>query len=359
MKKLTNLIRADLREFKSYSSARDEATQGKIWLNANESPYPYEVQAGITINRYPEKQPTGMVEKISEVFNLKTNQIVLTRGSDEGIDLLTRLFCQAGKDAIMICTPTYGMYSVSARLQGAKVVEVPLIKKLNFQLDTNAIMSTWNENIKIVFLCSPNNPTGNLLNKNDILYLCKQLSNKSIIVVDEAYIDFSNEKSLSDYIEQYDNLVVLRTFSKAYGLAGARIGFLVANTYLVQWILKIIAPYPLSPVVVNLAYERLFSQELLKIKHQIEGIKIERERLLQTFSTMSFVKTVWPSEANYLLIETIDADQIMTKCATHGIVLRSMFDKIDLVNCIRVSIGLPEENTNLLNVLQDLYRSAG
>lgn len=352
MNKLINLIRPDLLTFMPYSSARDEAIHGRICLNANESPYPFICDDDILINRYPEKQPKKLIKQLLSIYQIAENNIVLSRGSDEVIDLLTRLFCRAGEDAIMVCPPTFGMYEVCAHLQGAKVVEVSLIKENNFQLNLPAILSCWLPSVKIIFLCSPNNPTGNLLNSEDIFYLCNYFDNRSIIVVDEAYIEFSDTQSLAQYINKYENLVILRTFSKAYGLAGARCGLLLAQDNLVQWVKKIMAPYPLSALTAQTVLKNISSSRLKQIQQQIFTIKSERTRLFNELQKISFVKNIWPSEGNFLLVKVNDAQKIVTECAKIGIILRSMHNKFGLENCLRISIGLQEENDQLLNALK-------
>lgn len=352
MNNLVNLIRSDLREFSAYSSARDEVNEGSIWLNANESPFDFELHEGVTLNRYPKKQPSKLLQRLAAIFNVENDQIAVARGSDEMIDLLIRLFCSAGKDAILTCSPTYGMYSVYARLQGAQIVNIPLLKDNNFQIDLSSVLLNKNDNIKIIFLCSPNNPTGNLFKKEDILRLCREVSNKSIVVIDEAYIDYADAASLASYINEYDNLVILRTLSKAYGLAAARFGVLLANKDIIQWILKIIAPYPLPSLITKLVFDALSPQLLLQVQQEIACIKSERSRLFNTLKDLSFIKKVWPSEANFLLIETDSSQKVMDACAKQGIILRSMFDKPNLNNAIRITVGLPEENDSLIKVLQ-------
>lgn len=360
---MDNIIRPDLLNFKSYSSARDEAKNGKIWLNANESPYDVELSAQTKINRYPEKQDTRLVSKVAELFKIKPNQLVISRGSDEVIDLLVRLCCTAGEDAIITTPPTYGMYGVSARLQNAENIQIPLLKQNNFQCDLPSMLAMKDSahKIKIIFICSPNNPTGNVINKTDILNLCEAYHDKSLIVVDEAYIDYADAESVVEYIERYKNLVILRTFSKAYGLAGARIGFLLANETIVQWLLKIIAPYPLSAVITEYVLNHLTAERLVKVDAQIKSIKLERDRLFNTIKNMAWVKKIWPSEANYLLIETDDAQNVMAYCAKQGIVIREMFDKPGLDKAIRISVGTPEQNSILIKVLSspDLIRVTG
>lgn len=356
MNNLSKLIRPDLRDYVPYSSARDEAKIGKIWLNANESPFPFDEDEGLKINRYPEKQPLQLRQQMADLYGVKSNQIVISRGSDEVIDLLIRLFCQAGQDKVMICTPTYGMYSVSARLQGAGVVAVPLMENSGYQLDLTNILDKWNPAVKIIFLCSPNNPTGNLLIKEDVLFLCNEFLGKSIVVVDEAYIDYADADSLSAYINKFSNLVVLRTLSKAYGLAGARFGALLGQEELVQWVLKIIAPYPLASPVINFISKALLPNRLEKIKKQIEQVNAEKKRIIIALQGLANVKKVIPSDANFILVEMSNAGEVMRECGKSGIVLRSMFDKPGLGNCIRISVGLPDENTQLIELLQQVDR---
>ncbi len=353
MSKLINLIRPDLREFNPYSSARDEAFKGRIWLNANESPYPCPLPNESKINRYPEKQPAELKKLLASIYKVNDNQIVLSRGSDEVIDLLTRLFCRAEQEAIMICPPTFGMYAVCAHIQGAKVLEVPLKKAKGFTLDRAAIMSAWTPAVKIIFLCSPNNPTGNLLDQADIVYLCQQLQDKCIVVVDEAYVEFSDLPSLAALINDHDNLVVLRTLSKAYGLAGARCGVLLAQAELVQWILKIIPPYPFPlPAVQTIVQALTINRAALQ--QQVAVIKSERARLFDILHTLPFVVKVWPSEGNFLLLETTNAQKVMNHCGESGIIIRNMDNKPGLKNCVRISIGLPAENEQLLRVLNEI-----
>ncbi|EKD91733.1 MAG: hypothetical protein ACD_29C00414G0001 [uncultured bacterium] len=267
--------------------------------------------------------------------------------------MLTRLFCSAGIDSMMICPPTFGMYSVCAKLQNAKLVEVPLIAKNGFQLDLSSIMAQYNATVKIIFLCSPNNPTGNLINKKDIISLCENLHDQCIVVVDEAYVEFSDSESLATMINQYENLVILRTLSKAYGLAGARCGILLAQAEIAQSITKIIPPYPVPMNTSEIVFQTLTSKQN-EIQKQIECIKLERARLFDILKTMSLVKTVYQSAANFLLFESDNAEQIMAECTKHGIILRKMKGKLGLENCIRVSIGLRDENNQFIAVLENM-----
>ncbi len=353
MNKLEDLIRPDLQQFSPYSSARDEAKKGKIWLNANELPWAIEEMQAMQINRYPQKQPADLIEQLAPIYSVEAKQMALLRGSDEVIDLLIRLFCRAEKDALMICPPTFGMYAVYGQLQGAKVIEIPLLKEEGFQLNVNTIMQQWNPSVKLIFLCSPNNPTGNLINSADIFALCQQLRGKSMIVVDEAYVEFASQPSLANAIREYDNLIILRTFSKAYGLAGARCGLLLAQPAIVKWIYAIMPPYPLSAFTIQAVLQAISPDQLKQLRQQIDCIKTQRSYLAKQLEQMPIIKKVWPSDANFLLVEfNDDAKKIMNLCGEQGIVLRDMSNRLLLQNCIRISIGSPEENAQLINVLQ-------
>lgn len=349
---ISQLIRSDLQSFNPYSSARDEAKKGKIWLNANESPFPNTLESDLLLNRYPEKQPKKLMKLIAKLHQVEVDQLVLSRGSDEVIDLLVRLCCTASRDAILICPPTFGMYAVCARIQGAEVLQVPLLKDKEFQLDLAAVQAKWQPNVKIIFLCSPNNPTGNLIDVNNIIKLCQWAVGKCLIVVDEAYIEYANTMSMVSCIKQCDNLVVLRTFSKAYGLAGVRCGLLIAQSEIVNWILKIIPPYPMPAASVKILEQALQPARLKKIKKQVKCIIDERKKLMKQFSKMKFIEKIWQSSANYLLVKTTNAQLLMDACSQVGIILRNMNDKVGLENCVRISIGTPDENTKLIEFLR-------
>ncbi len=340
---LLALARPEIVAMSAYRSARSEVAKGIVWLDANENPW----SDGL-YNRYPEPQPYSLVSDLATLYGLKPDQLLVTRGSDEGIDLLVRLFCRAGQDQILICPPTYGMYKVAATIQGAAIVEVPLLKEQGFALNLAKMLEIWQPGIKLVFLCSPNNPTGNLLAVPDVLSLCKKLNNKSIIIVDEAYVEFSASDSLIKYLDDYPNLVVLRTLSKAYGLAGIRCGVTVANPEIIQLLKKIIAPYPIPEPIVNIASNQL---SLNLIEDQIKIIYQERDRLFGFISNLPFVKKVWKSNANFLLFEVSSSKKVMDICLNNGIVLRDRSSEYNLNNCIRVTIGSPVENTFFMEVL--------
>lgn len=339
---IESLIRQDLQDFTAYSSARLETIEGRVWLNANESPWNHDGE----INRYPQQQPEAFLRALAAYYRIETNQVLATRGSDEGIDLLMRLFCQAGKDSILICPPTFGMYEVSAKLQGANVIKVPLLKP-DFALDVETILKSCQPRIKLIFLCSPNNPTGNLMEVSQVLRLAEKLSGKALIVIDEAYIEFSDCASMAQYINQYDNLVVLRTFSKALGLAAARVGALLAAPCLIKWLKKILPPYPLPQLSIDAAMKVLASLDT--IYHQITLVSKERERILNALRPMTIVENVWPSAANFVFVQF--KQPVMNSCAEQGIVLRDMAARTGINHAVRITLGTPQENKLLLNVL--------
>ena len=353
---IISIIREELKNFSPYSSARNEASGGQIWLNANESPWRENQDAHFEdLNRYPEQQPRELLEALAGFYKISQDELVVTRGSDEGIDLLFRLFCRSGKDKVIICNPTFGMYEVAARLQGIEIIQVPLVGK-EFQLNKIEILANLKDNVKLVFLCSPNNPTGTLLNTSDIIELCEATKRQCIIVVDEAYIEFSTQESLSRKINQYNNLVVLRTLSKAFGLAGIRMGCLIANQEITKWVRKILPPYPLPNPSIEIALKKLEPNNIIQMLDRIKTIQVERAILQSRLENLSIIKSVWPSEANFFLIELVR--NIDNDLAASGIVLRNMGKRLNLKNVYRISIGTPEENNTLITFLQfiQIYR---
>lgn len=343
---IIKLARPEVLAMKAYSSARSETMSGEIWLDANENPW-----NNTQYNRYPEPQPAKLVSALSEMYGVRREQLLLTRGSDEGIDLLIRLFCRAYEDQIMICPPTYGLYRVAATIQGAKVLEVPLIKEDNFALNSSAVLASWKPKIKLIFLCSPNNPTGNLLLESDILRLCQELAGNALIIVDEAYIEFSKRKSLARYLNEYPNLVILRTLSKAYGLAGLRCGVTLANQEIIQLLRKLIAPYPIPEPISSIVLKNLRKES---VQNQVALLLQEREKLMQFLEGLAFVKKIWKSDANFLLFEVLNVSEILKKCVQNGLVLRDRSREHQLENCIRATIGKPSDNQFLMEVLRSV-----
>jgi histidinol-phosphate aminotransferase len=353
-----NLIRENLKNFKGYSSARKEENNGNILLNANESPYNNFYSIGnynISLNRYPEQQPLSILKIMSEYYNINLDQLIITRGSDEGIDILIRTFCNSNEDSILICPPTYGMYEICAQIQGAKICYAPLKKEDNFQIDISLILNKINNNnIKIVFLCTPNNPTGNLLNEDDILLLCKKTTDKVLIVVDEAYIEYSGKNSLITKLSSYQNLIILRTLSKSFGLAGIRCGSLIAHNKLIEILKNILPPYPISVLNTAIIEENFKEKNMELMKERILQINNERERIKNRLLNLKNIKKIYTSYANYLLIEFENYLIAFNELKNNGITVRNMNDHVNLKNCIRISVGSIEENNKLVYVLSNM-----
>ncbi|CAN5257765.1 histidinol-phosphate transaminase [soil metagenome] len=348
MSSILSLVRPEIVAMTAYSSARNEQNVGEVWLNANESPWAHRHN----LNRYPAPQPQSLQKLLSNIYQINSENMLITRGSDEAIDILLRTFCTAGKDAIMTTPPTYGMYQIAATIQGAEVIIVPLLKEQNFSLDVVEIVKQWRPAVKLIFFCSPNNPTGNLLAIQDILHLCETLKDKAIIVVDEAYIEFAESDSAVKYLHLYNNLVILRTLSKAYGMAGIRCGVAIANAELISIFKKVIAPYPIPTVVAEIIIAEFTAENREQYQKQIQSIKQQRQLLNDFLQCCAWVKKVWPSQTNFILAEVHDADRLMNYCQSHGIVIRNRSKEYNLTNCVRITVGSPEENSRLMEVLQ-------
>lgn len=331
-----NIIRADLQQFIPYSSARMQNVSSKILLNANESPWD-ELNG---YNRYPEQQPERCVKALATLFGVDQNQLLVTRGSDEGIDLLIRLCCTANQDAIMINPPTYGMYQVYANLQSCSAILAPG--------SIEQMMAVWRDDIKLVFLCNPNNPTGQIIDQKEIIALCKRLEGKALVVVDEAYIEFADITSMTNQLNNNPNLVVLRTLSKAYGLAGIRCGAVLANPLLISWLKKIMAPYPIALPVIECITTRLCNVGITRVQQQIETIKREREQLYCKLSSLPFINKVWPSQTNFILFEPDESDQLYDFLSQHQLAVRYF----KTLSAIRVSIGTSIQNQTLITLLE-------
>ncbi|HVZ66475.1 MAG TPA: histidinol-phosphate transaminase [Lacunisphaera sp.] len=342
------LVRPDILALSAYSSARKEAKGGRVWLDANENPETPSVHKPL-LNRYPDPQPADLVAKLANLYGVAAGQILVTRGSDEGIDLLLRTFCRAGQDAILITPPTYGMYVVAAGIQGARTVTVPLVRGKNFALDPAAVLAACTPAVKLVFLCSPNNPTGGLLARGDILGLVRSLAARAVVVVDEAYVDFSGQPSLAAEVAAHPNLVVLRTLSKAFGLAGARVGTTIADPAVIAVLQKVIAPYPVPAPVLQAALAALTPDALAAARDSVATLVAERRRLAAALAKLQAVKQVWPSDANYLLVEVADAARAMAAGRAAGVVWRDRSK--DVPNCIRITVGTAAENDATLEVL--------
>jgi histidinol-phosphate aminotransferase len=342
------LVRPDIIALAPYSSARKEATGGRVWLDANENPETPVAHQPL-FNRYPEPQPANLLERLGFLYGVPVNQLLVTRGSDEGIDLLLRTFCRAGQDTILITPPTYGMYVVAAGIQGASVVRVPLLREKNYGLDVAAVLQAVTPAVKLVFLCSPNNPTGGLLDRAAVLEIVHTLAGRAVVVVDEAYVDFADQPSLATEIPANPNLVVLRTLSKAFGLAGARVGTTIANPAIIAILQKVIAPYPIPAPVLLAALAALAPEGLEAARESVGQLLGERTRLMSALARLPVVQRVWPSDTNYILLEVADGPKLMAAARAAGIVWRDRGK--DVPNSIRITVGTAEENSQTLEVL--------
>ncbi|MEP6682736.1 MAG: histidinol-phosphate transaminase [Parafilimonas sp.] len=346
---LDNIIRENVKKLIPYSSARSEFEgDAQIFLDANEN------SLGSSFNnnfhRYPDPLQKQLKEVISSIKNISTENIFIGNGSDEAIDLLIRAFCNPSKDNILIFPPTYGMYEVAAEINDVAINKILLTE--DFQLNMEAVKSAIDANTKIIWVCSPNNPTGNLLAEESIEWLLQNFN--GIVVVDEAYVDFTNKESWIIRLNEYPNLVVLQTLSKAWGLAGLRIGFAFASSAVINVLNKIKPPYNISEATQQLAYLALQNED--ETKEKIIILNQQKERLLQEFQQFDFIKKISPSDANFILIKVENANDLYKNLLSKNIVVRNRSNQPLCENSLRITVGTPEENDALLNALKD-YQS--
>lgn len=355
MSGLLDLVRPDLRGFGGYSSARKEASGGRVFLNANESPWAPEIAGGEGLNRYPEPQPEALMDALAGLYGVTADELLVGRGSDEPIDLLVRALCRAGEDAVLICPPTFGMYAVAARVQNARLVEVPLTAtgdvERPFALDADAVIAAALANpVKLVFLCSPNNPTGQALPVEIIERIASALEGRAVVVVDEAYGEFMQQASATGLRQRFPQLAVLRTLSKAHALAGARIGSLIGAPELIRVLRAIMAPYPISAPCARAALAALQPEVLAKTQSHVAELIAGREALRSQLAATPGVLGVYPSDANFLVVRCADPAATYRRALAAGVVLRDVSRYPLLGDCLRVSIGTPEENAAALAV---------
>jgi histidinol-phosphate aminotransferase len=342
---LAELARPEIRALKAYEHARWEP--GLVRLHANELPWRAlndRSQAGL--NRYPEPHPLTLSAALAQLYGVQPARLLATRGSDEAIDLLVRSYCRAGSDAILICPPTFGMYSVAARVQGAGIIEVPLRREAGFACDFEAVLARCAEHVKLVFLCSPNNPTGNRLPLAQLIALARALEGRALLVVDEAYVEFAAAP-----LEALPGLVLLRTLSKAFGLAGARCGALLGHPAVVALLRKVIQPYALTQLTIEAVFQALEPAPLEQMRTRVSAIKAERARVAAALAGLTRVRRVWPSDANFLLVEFEDASRALEAAHAAGLLVRDLRAALSAAPALRISIGTPEQNDQLLACL--------
>jgi len=348
------LVRADLRDFGGYRSARSDKLEGEVWLNANESPWPNLADREGSLRRYPDPQPQALREALAALYECAPEQLLAGRGSDEGIDLLVRALCRPGNDAIVVSTPTFGMYAVSARLHGTRVIDVPLRETDGeWRSDFNALAdAAVAQDARIVFLCSPGNPTGALLPIGEIAALAARLAGRALVVVDEAYIEFADAPSAIRLIGTHRNVAVLRTLSKAHALAAARIGTVIADAELIGVLRRCQAPYPLPSACTDEALRALGRDAALQTRTRIATVRGERDALAQRLASAPGVRRVYASRANFVLVRFDDAQSAFERLLAAGVVVRDMRAAPGLGDALRISLGTPQQNASVLSILE-------
>ncbi|MEG9546355.1 histidinol-phosphate transaminase [Mannheimia sp. HC-2023] len=345
---ISQLSRKNIQALTPYQSARRLGGSGDVWLNANE----YAVSPNFdltdrTFNRYPEPQPQAVIEGYARYAGVQPENVLVSRGGDESIELIIRAFCEPN-DSILYCPPTYGMYAVSADTCGIKAKTVPLTA--DFQLNLAEIKRNL-DGVKVVFVCSPNNPTGNLIKRSDLLELLQITAGKAIVAVDEAYIEFCPEASLVNELKNFPHLAIIRTFSKAFALAGLRCGFTLANAELIGVLQKVIAPYPLPVPVSDIAAQALSPQGIEQMRERVAEVITLRAELQKNLENLPLVEKVFESEANYLLFKCQDGQKVFKALWEQGIILRDQHKALGLADCIRITIGTEEENQRVVDYL--------
>ena len=309
--------------------------KGDVWLNANEFPTAVEFQlTEQTMNRYPEPQPKAVIERYAQYAGVKPEQVLVSRGADEGIELLIRAFCEPGQDAVLYCPPTYGMYRVSAETIGVTCRTVPTL-----------------DGVKVVFVCSPNNPTGQIINPKDFRTLLEMTRGKAIVVADEAYIEFCPQATLATWLNEYPHLAILRTLSKAFALAGLRCGFTLANAEVINVLMKVIAPYPLSTPVADIAAQALSAEGIAAMRARVAQILAERDYLVSQLRGVACVEEVFDSESNYVLARIVASSAVFKSLWDQGIILRDQNKQPSLSGCLRITIGTRAESQRVIDAL--------
>lgn len=354
---LTQLACQRVQDLTPYLSARRIGGKGHIFLNANESPRSEEyVLDSSKLNRYPECQPPEVIQAYAQYAGVTPEQVLVSRGSDEAIELLVRTFCEPGEEEILFCPPTYGMYSISAETCGVGMRTIPPLA--NFQPDVPAIVAELGKGkkIKVLFFCSPNNPTGTVIEKSSLLAILDATAGKSIVVVDEAYIEFCPELSMVALLAQYPNLVVTRTLSKGFALAGLRCGFTLANPEVIGLLLKVIAPYPIPEPVAQIAAQALSQSGLQKMRQRVEWLNRLKADLKQTLLASPYVKEVFDDHGNFLLARFDSGATLFNTMVDKGIILRDFGNKPMLSDCVRITIGDEAEMNEVVSVLKQLEK---
>jgi histidinol-phosphate aminotransferase len=351
MSPLLALARPDIIDIKAYAHAAWLPSLTR--LHANEAPWRPAGDATIAgLNRYPEPQPAALLARLATLYGVPESSLLMARGSDEAIDVLSRIYLRAGIDSILQCTPSFGMYRVAAQIQGAGVVEAPLKREKGWALDADWLLGAWRPNVKLVYLCSPNNPTGNSFELDAIEAVCSALDGKAIVVIDEAYIEWSARDSLTGWLGRFSTLAVLRTLSKAHALAGARVGALIAAPELIQLARRVIPPYSLPQPTIEAALAALEPAALTAGRQRVEALLAERAYLRQRLVGARLVAHVWPSDANFLLIDSTEPDEFLRSSMAGGAIVRDMRSNPALTTSFRITVGTRAQNDALVASLE-------
>lgn len=366
MSSVNPLARDLVKQLTPYASARLSMSGGSVWLNANENALAPQYQLCGSYNRYPDCQPPALIQAYAAYAGVKPEQVLVSRGADEGIELLIRSFCEPQSqlqgqnqngDSVLICPPTYGMYAISAESNQVRRTLIPLKTgplATEFTLDTDAIFAA--PTPKLVFICSPNNPTGDLIPRQQIIDVLEFYKDKALVVVDEAYIEFAPEATVLNLLNDYPNLVVLRTLSKAFALAGLRCGFTLAAPDIINALKKMIAPYPLAAPVADIATQALSIEGQTRMQQSVNTINQLRDAFMQFANSQQGVLKVYPSNANYVLLQVKDAAACVAALVKEGILIRNQSSQLGLSQVVRVSIGNPEEMALVQDALARFFR---
>ncbi|WP_176702153.1 histidinol-phosphate transaminase [Gilliamella sp. Fer1-1] len=349
---INKLIRKNVQKLTPYQSARRIGGNGDVWLNANEFPVaPHFELKEQSLNRYPEPQPEKVINRYAQYVGVTPEQVIVSRGADEAIELLMRAFCEPTQDSILYCPPTYGMYQVSAETLGIETKTVPTTA--DWQLDLQGIKQNLDK-VKLIYVCSPNNPTGNLINPDDIKMLLDIAKDRALVIIDEAYIEFSPESSVVSWLANYPHLVILRTLSKAFALAGLRCGFTIANKAVIDALQKVIAPYPLATPVADIATQALSKDGINTMKLHVINLNKQKEKFTNQLSQLPIVEKVYPSRSNYLCVKFQDNKEVFNTLWNKGIILRDQSKVIGQQNMIRITIGTQAECEAVISALKTI-----
>lgn len=348
---IVKLARPEIQALHAYDAA--EQVDDTIRLNANESPRRCSIgNFRRPLNRYPEVRPQRLQHALAQRFGCRPDELLVTRGSSEAIDLVIRAFCRAGTDSVLMTSPSFSMYRHYAEVQGARLIEVKTQADQDFEIDIDEILEACEDTTRVIFVCSPNNPTGTTLPREALERLLERRGDASAVVVDEAYVEFGEHPSVTELLDRYSNLLVLRTLSKALGFAGARCGAVAGQADVVRMLSAVQAPYALATPVVECVEDALQDDQLELAQQTVREITRERDRLAAALGQYGFVEKIWPSDANFLLVRVDNVDRVMRRCAEQKVLLRDFGG--DLESCIRISIGSGQENDQLLRALNTL-----